>query len=278
MRGARVRRMRSAGEFLLVAESFLLRDEPGNHLMLGIAGAITEDMPAYLAVAETGEVVACAVRTPPFKVVLTAAAEEVARAFARDLREGHEDLPAVLAPDREATAFADEWCRLSGTIPRDGMRQGIYALEKIDWSGVGARGRMRPVDAGDRALLEAWVPRFCMDAGVDPPADVAEFVAARLVGGNAVVWETDHPVALAQTAGATPHGVRISLVYTPAPERGRGFAKALVANLADSILREGRRWCFLYTDLSNPISNHVYERIGFRRVAAVRDVHFEPAR
>ena len=32
---------------------------------------------------------------------------------------------------------------------------------------------------------------------------------------------------------------------------------------------------FLFTDLSNPISNRVYERIGYRRVGEVLDVHFQ---
>ncbi len=273
----RVRRFATGSEFRREAGPFLLQAEPENHLMLGIAEAIGDDDPAYLATAEADGIIACAVRTPPFKAVLTSAPEAAVRAFARDLREEHADLPAVLASEREAVAFADEWCRHSGQTPRNGMRQGIYAVERVDWSGVGTEGWMRKLDSADRSLLEAWIPVFCRDAGVDAPEDLEAAVTARIVAGNAVVWETDRPVALAQAEGATPNGVRISLVYTPAPERGRGFAKALVANLADSFLRQGRRWCFLYTDLSNPVSNHVYERIGFRRVAEVLDVHFGSA-
>ena len=36
----------------------------------------------------------------------------------------------------------------------------------------------------------------------------------------------------------------------------------------------GRRFCFLYTDLANPTSNAIYERIGYRRVAEAAEVVF----
>ena len=36
----------------------------------------------------------------------------------------------------------------------------------------------------------------------------------------------------------------------------------------------GRRFCFLYTDLANPTSNAIYERIGYRRVAESAEIVF----
>jgi predicted GNAT family acetyltransferase len=35
------------------------------------------------------------------------------------------------------------------------------------------------------------------------------------------------------------------------------------------MLAEGRRFCFLFTDLGNPTSNHIYQEIGYRPVADV---------
>src|SRR5919204_647838 len=39
--------------------------------------------------------------------------------------------------------------------------------------------------------------------------------------------------------------------------------------IAQRLLAGGRRFCFLFTDLANPTSNSIYQRIGYR---AVRDV------
>ncbi|MBA2569295.1 MAG: GNAT family N-acetyltransferase [Actinobacteria bacterium] len=66
--------------------------------------------------------------------------------------------------------------------------------------------------------------------------------------------------------GPTPNGIRIGPVYTPPELRGRGYASALVAKLSSSLLAGGRRFCFLYTDLANPASNKIYERLGYVRV------------
>ena len=66
-------------------------------------------------------------------------------------------------------------------------------------------------------------------------------------------------------------------MYTPPELRGRGYASACVAALSARELDEGRRFCFLYTDLSNPVSNAIYQRIGYTPVSDVVDYRFEAA-
>jgi predicted GNAT family acetyltransferase len=40
-----------------------------------------------------------------------------------------------------------------------------------------------------------------------------------------------------------------------------------VAALSRKILEDGKVFCVLYTDLSNPTSNSIYAKIGYRRIA-----------
>ena len=75
--------------------------------------------------------------------------------------------------------------------------------------------------------------------------------------------------------GPTPNGIRIGPVFTPAAHRGRGFATSLVAHVSADRLVEGRRFCFLYTDLANPTSNAIYRRIGYSQVCASREIAFD---
>jgi len=76
-------------------------------------------------------------------------------------------------------------------------------------------------------------------------------------------------VSIAGYGGPTPNGIRIGPVYTPPDLRGRGYASALTARLTQTLLDGGRRFCFLFTDLANPTSNSVYQRIGYRPVTDV---------
>lgn len=74
--------------------------------------------------------------------------------------------------------------------------------------------------------------------------------------------------------GATPHGMRIGAVYTPQDYRRNGYASACVAQLSHAILQMGKTFCFLFTDLANPTSNHIYQDIGYRPVADVDEYRF----
>ena len=81
------------------------------------------------------------------------------------------------------------------------------------------------------------------------------------------LWEDGGvPVSLAGFSGPTPTGIRVGPVYTPPSHRRRGYATTLVADLSQWLLGQGYRACFLYTDRSNPTSNHIYETIGYRQV------------
>jgi predicted GNAT family acetyltransferase len=83
-----------------------------------------------------------------------------------------------------------------------------------------------------------------------------------------VLWEVEGtPVSMAGYSGSTPNGIRVAPVYTPPENRGKGFAGACVAALSQKLLDDGRKFCFLYTDLANPTSNHIYQTIGYEPVA-----------
>ncbi len=75
---------------------------------------------------------------------------------------------------------------------------------------------------------------------------------------------------------ADAHGARVGPVYTPPERRGRGYASNLVAAVSQAQLEAGCRSVFLFTDLANPTSNHIYQAIGYEAVRDVADWRFEP--
>ena len=87
------------------------------------------------------------------------------------------------------------------------------------------------------------------------------------------MWE-GQPVSLAGFGGPTPNGLRIGPVYTPPQHRGHGYGSAVTAAASHVALDRGKRFCFLYTDLANPTSNAIYERIGYVRVCEAAMVAF----
>ena len=104
-------------------------------------------------------------------------------------------------------------------------------------------------------------------------------VDARLKEGTGgfLLWEDDGIVSVAGWGAPTPNGVRIGPVYTPPEYRRRGYGSAVTAAVSAHQLAEGRRFCFLYTDLDNPTSNKIYTEIGYEPVCESIDYTFEPA-
>jgi predicted GNAT family acetyltransferase len=90
---------------------------------------------------------------------------------------------------------------------------------------------------------------------------------ARIEDGVIWFWEDEHGERVHLTGANPPaYGVtRVGPVYTPTEHRGRGYASRAVAEISGQYVEQGVRVC-LFTDQANPVSNHIYEAIGYRPV------------
>ena len=152
------------------------------------------------------------------------------------------------------------------------IEQRVFARRPRRRAG-GLPGRMRDYERSDRELAGQLHGRFTEEALPEPPPGSSEeFVDRREEDpdGGIVFWEDGGAVvSMAGFGGLTPNGIRIGPVYTPPELRGRGYASALTAELTQRLLDGGRRFCFLFTDLANPTSNSIYQRIGYEAVSDV---------
>jgi uncharacterized protein len=291
----RLTRYARAAEFLEHARAPLEKEEAANNLMIGIAGRVTEapgyysSFSVYLATVDEGsELVAAAVRTPPFNVIVHSARgadAEPLRLIRDDLLDFSSHFPAdsptgrvpgVVAHSATARKFADLWSERTGKPVKLGMRQRIYELREVT-PPEGVPGRLRQARNEDLVVLADWVSNFNLDAGL-PPLDMVEawgLAERRVDAGEIFVWEDGgRLVSMAAKSRPTSHGITVSLVYTPSELRNRGYASACVAALSQQLLDAGWDFCTLYTDLANPTSNSIYQRIGYRPVCDSSEYHF----
>jgi uncharacterized protein len=272
-----------AGAFLDAAGSLLLADEPRNNLILGITGSMLEQPDRYrdkrfwVVSTDDGEALAAAIRTPPYNLLLGDCRSEPAL---EHLVEGIEDdLPGVVGVYPEVEGFVRLWTRSQAVEARVQREHGIFALERVQ-PVPAAAGSARSATRDDLPLLLDWTVAFGEEVleENDPGRTEARAVVEQRLDvedGGFELWEHDGEiVSVSGWGGPTPNGIRIGPVYTPPEHRGRGYATALVAGLSQSLLDGGRRFCFLYTDLANPTSNAIYERIGYRRVAESAEIVF----
>ena len=72
----------------------------------------------------------------------------------------------------------------------------------------------------------------------------------------------------------TKNGISVSGVYTPKDFRKNGYASALVACTSQKMLDAGKTFCVLYTDTANPMSNKIYQQLGYKEIATSKDFIF----
>jgi hypothetical protein len=277
-----------APSFLRLAGPLLERDEARNQLPLGIAGTLSEHPDAYdlvwfWVVVHQGAPVAAALRTEPYNLVLADPSSRPALdALLEAIIEDDAALPGVVGnlPHIETAASI-----LSTAARRESeiaLAQGVYELTAVR-EVPRVSGTARTATPEDRELLNAWLTAFSYEALPQPDHDVARLeqtLDTRFSSDGAGFWfweDEGRPVSLSGYSGPTPTGIRIGPVYTPPPDRKRGYATSLVAEQSRWLLERGHRSCFLFTDLSNATSNSIYAAIGYRRVCDSMEYRFRDA-
>jgi predicted GNAT family acetyltransferase len=281
-----LQRLSDVSRFESLASRFLGAHEAENNLVLGLitglkGGRTFGPLPPYFAIVRReGVVVAVTMRTPPLNLLLTAGTDPAALPLVvEDALGAMPDTPGLSGPRDLAARAVALWTERAGATARVVMAQRIYQLSRV----IPPRaitGSPRVAREDDRAVVADWFQAFAAEAlaGGNHPAsrEDAEATATHWLGGPGLwVWEDDGLVAMAGASGRTPTGIRIGAVYTPPDKRRRGYASALVAALSQAQLDAGRRFCFLYTDLANPTSNHIYQAIGYEPVCDVDEYRFE---
>jgi uncharacterized protein len=285
MTASEVRRFDHAQEFLAQAGPYLGAREAEHNLLLGLAGVLTTrpnlygSTPYFAAVQRDGAVIAAALRTPPHSLVLSEVAEPAAvDALANDAAEAFGELPGVVGPKEASRRFAELWSQATGRRAQRAMAERIFRAEAVR-APRGVSGSMRRATATDRSLLVEWFAEFQAEAmggrTFRPAEDAVEDYLTRGDDGGVYLWEEGEPVSLAGCGSPTPNGIRVGPVYTPPARRRHGYASALTAQLTSLLLSSGRRFCFLFTDLANPTSNRLYQRIGYEPVSDVDEYRFE---
>ncbi|TWP47231.1 GNAT family N-acetyltransferase [Lentzea tibetensis] len=213
---------------------------------------------------ENDELVGSLLRTPPWHVQLTDWPVEAVDLAIDLLRRIDPELPGAIGPSGTAEAFATRWTDQAQV----NILERLYRLEELE--APDAPGTFRMAGEDDVPLLAGWRHDFYAEALPSEPqtASGEEIIRSSLaLGYGNALWERDGtPVAWA-TAGPPNNGMsRVGPVYTPPEHRRHGYGAAVTAAVSRWALDAGAEHVVLFADLLNPVSNSIYQRIGYRPV------------
>ncbi len=263
-------RSQSIQRFCSRTQETLLRHQAEHNLLLVIQQMLLQSPNAgqplpYLArVEENNSILGVAIHMLLRNVVLSKFSDvAVAQLFAEDICNAGIEIPGVAGLTVEVQAFVQAWQRLTQQPMALAMEMRIHRLTQVQTLSR-ANGQLRVAEGCDRNLIHHWSEAFDQEAFGHVKEWTAQIVDRQLERGSIYLWDNGSPVSMAIGRGSNPGGGRIGPVYTPPEYRQQGYATACVATLSQRLLEQGYSSCFLYTDQSNPTSNHIYQKIGYQ--------------
>jgi predicted GNAT family acetyltransferase len=232
--------------------------------------------PVLLTIWSRDRIAGATVRTPPWPVMVSGVPENAITATVAALREHDPDVPGVNGPRDIAEPVAAAWSDLTGTTIKEVLAGRLYRLTRLQVPVVPGRPRLATED--DVPLLAEWRREFEIEAvGHEREPGRAEANVRRMmaIGSGTVLWERDGHTVSQASAGLPIEGMsRVGPVYTPPEWRGRGYGSAATAAVSQWALDAGAVQVLLFTDLTNPTSNSIYQRIGYRAVFDTTELEF----
>ena len=273
-------------EFLALAGEYLARERARNTVILTVSEQLHMNPARYSRPAgagghqaqpgrplfgwwsdRAGAVSGAFLHTPPHPLLLTAVPVDVAADLATALAD--RPLRGVNGYQEAAEAFAATWrAGTPGGQATERLRMRLYRLGELTWPDPAPDGAPRVAADSDAPLLTDWFTAFAAEVhDADAREDQAAVVRDRLGHGGVTVWEAGgRPASIAGVSRQVAGMLRVGPVYTPPELRGHGYASAATAAVSLRAREAGAEEVLLYTDLANPTSNSIYQRIGYRPV------------
>lgn len=227
----------------------------------------------YVAAFEDGRIVAVAAHC--WNGMLLIQAPEHAPAVARAAVErSRRAVVGVSGPWTHVVA-ARETLGLATAPALKDSRDELYVLELSrlvvpDTLGTGELRCRRP-DPDELEHLIDWRVQFAVAAlgAVDGAelrrASRADILLWHARGGDWVAVRGTTPVAYAAFNATLPEIVQVGSVWTPPAERGRGYARAVVAGALLAARRQGVSRAVLFVEPGNAAARRAYVALGFAR-------------
>ena len=206
------------------------------------------------------------VHTPPNRVLLGPMPGPAVRALVRAWRSGGgAPVSGVGGGTGTVRCAAEEWAATGGSWAVH-QEQRLFRLGELSWPRPRPDGAARTAGAADVPLLARWFADFADAIGSAVPDPRAQ-AEQRAASGRLLLWEVDGaPVSMAGWSPVVADQGRVAPVFTPPGLRGRGYAGAVTCAASEALRAAGATAVLLFTDLANPTSNALYQRLGYRPV------------
>lgn len=168
--------------------------------------------------------------------------------------------PKVLGALDTCEAFLNEYEKLVNCSHEINHAMDIMRCDKVLTNNVD--GVEIPTDSDVDELSHLTVDFAKKAMGEDMKFDKIKRDICDRLSGFGVIRQEGKIVSMASTKRETDYLACIADVYTLPQGRGKGLSCRIVTKLTKDIIEKGKL-TYLFVDKTNPISNHLYQKIGY---------------
>ncbi len=232
-------------------------------------------------VSDENGILLTALMTPPHNITLYATDNIINKNAVNCLVDGlkDHDIPGVMTEKALAEYFAKEYTSRKEITSKTTMSQRIYELRAVNPE-VKQFGNIRLLEEKDMYFFPYWSEAFNAanvygKTEMDIPQDAKTYRYRLSTKKLYVLEDNGVPVSMAGYTREMQTAIGVAFVYTPPYFRGKGYASSCVAQISQMALDKGFTKCVLYTDLLNPTSNSIYQKIGYNAICDSLMLKFE---
>lgn len=202
--------------------------------------------------------------------------DELYKYVANELYKIDSNIIGINSEKEIANKFAEYYSSLAVKKYKTHIKLRILLLTEVNEGRLNEEVILRRANINDKSTLIKFIDDYYKEAvGETYTKEMLEKKFYKYLENGYYVLEKDGKI-VSQTVLTRDlkKGKCISGVYTPKEERGKGYAYNLVYRITEREMKKGAEYCVLFTDDENPISNHVYEKIGYKRMDDYEDLQF----
>ena len=266
----KIKRYASCRDYLKDIEPLLLENEYLNNLMLGILykskGKPATSSDLYLMINHEDRFLVGLIAGLYLILYANTDLEELYEQLVNYLMEHEIQYPGIIGPVACCETFRKVYESKTKQSMKLLMNQRIFVINEVKQF-TKLESNIELAKASDVDYLKDWMFDFLEVAKENPTYEHAKHKVEELISSKSLylLRYKDEIVSMAASTRPLMNGVSVSFVYTPNRFRNHGFASKCVELLTEKLLKS-YDYCTLYTDLSNPTSNSIYQKIGYRPV------------
>ena len=255
-------------EFYHAVKSYLTANEVENNLAIGAVNRCVgkkANSDQYFFVSKVAEIIVFVMIQTFKNMILVGETKYVDDAVETLMTEGVK-IKGIISKYDLGEAFAKRWKIKTGSKWHIKMHQRIYQLSKVNEVRL-VKGELRKANHKDKQILIDWMVKSSLELGGNMNKNEVEKEVSNYLKDELIyVWEDDEIVSMVRKTRPTENSIVVTSVFTPKKFRKKGYATSCVFTFT-KLLLEDYKYCTLYTDLANLISNKIYKKIGYSAIA-----------